>query len=131
MASTLPMGDCGRHYVSQQVHYFYCKFDHTALNAGIRVGTLPRNALITGVLVFVETAFSKKVQVGTEADGKHFGETADGNIGLKEVKPSANSVWKPSSDEVVVKIKSESAANAGNGAVVILFVPDNEGVGNA
>lgn len=125
MVAELPHGDIGRQLFTQQVHYHWTKFTHADMKNGIKVGVLPRNALVVDILVFIDTAMNgKKVQVGTAASAKLFGETANGNVGIQHIAPEANKVWSPSKDEIEIVAKTDSEANAGNGSVVILFVAD-------
>lgn len=126
MVAELPMGNIGRELAAQQVHYFCKKFDHKQAEEGFEVGVLPKNALVTNIYVHIATALdNKKVQVGTEGTAKHFGETADGTVGFKEIKPENNKVWSVSKDEVRIMAKAESKPNSGDGYVIVMFVPQH------
>lgn len=126
MAAELPMGDVGRELVSQQVHYFCKKFDHNDAEVGFVVGVLPRNALVTNIYVHIGTGLdNKKMQVGTKATPKHFGEAASGAVGFHEIKPENNKVWAVSKDEITITAKAETKPNSGDGYIIVMFVPQH------
>lgn len=124
-ATELPNCLQGRLYASQQVHYLSLPFTAKTIGEGRQVGILPKQALVLQVLIVINKVLQgKKISIGKSLGGKDYGETADANVGIKEVKPAANAVWWPDDEEVRVYAKTDTAAQEGEGIIVITFIPN-------
>ncbi|EJF95597.1 hypothetical protein [Bartonella elizabethae] len=123
MADHLPPPLQGRSLHTQQVSFLRLNFSYKDKENALRIGILPRGALITSIKVFVKTAFSDtKVKIGSTAGGKEFGEAEIKQQAVKEVKPTNQKEFVPYDEELTLYAKMDKTVQAGEASVVVEFV---------
>ncbi|GAA5111781.1 hypothetical protein [Bartonella jaculi] len=126
MADHLPPPLQGRSLHTQQVSFFRLNFTHQDKKKSLKIGILPRGALITSVKVFIKTAFSDaKVKIGTAHDGDEIGEVEIKEQGVKEIKPKNQKEFVSPDQEVTLYATADKEVNAGEATVVVEFVTNH------
>lgn len=126
-----------RSNVTQQVHYFRATVNYNTLNidttAKVPLGTLPANAIVTGVLIKIVTAFNAAttnvLTVGTSADAAALVAGADLDETVAGTTISFSQVgYMPTADTAlfIKYTQTGTAASAGQAVVIVSFVPDND-----
>ncbi|WP_375662467.1 hypothetical protein, partial [Bartonella sp. OC16QHHD] len=101
-------------------------FSYEDKENAMRIGTLPRGALITSIKVFVKTAFSDtKVKIGSTAGGNEFGEAEIKQQAVKEVKPTNQKEFIPYDEELTLYAKADKTVQAGQASIVVEFVTNH------
>ncbi|WP_142417206.1 hypothetical protein [Bartonella massiliensis] len=123
MADQLPPPLQGRSLHTQQVSFLRLNFSYQDKENAMKIGTLPRGALITSIKVFVKTAFTDtKVKIGSTAGGTEFGEAEIKQQTVKEVKPTNQKEFIPFDEELTLYAKMDKTVQAGQASVVVEFV---------
>ncbi|MBB5074424.1 hypothetical protein HNQ69_001566 [Bartonella callosciuri] len=126
MANKLPQPLQGRSLHTQQVSFLRLNFSYQDKENALKIGTLPRGALITSIKVFVKTAFSDtKVKIGSTAGGTEFGEAEIKQQAVKEVKPSNQKEFVPYDQELTLYAKMDKSVDSGEATVVVEFVTNH------
>lgn len=127
-----------RQYHTQQVHYLRRTIAYNTPNVGtsdvVQVGTLPSGAKITGVDVWIDTAFNAATtnvltvgtSSGSNADIIAAGDVDEATVANTLVVRAKDLVI--SSDTVVYAkyTQSGTAATTGSATVIVYFVPNND-----
>lgn len=92
----------------------------------MKIGTLPRSALITSIKVFIKTAFSDtKVKIGSTAGGTEFGELEIKQAGIKAATISNQKEFVPSDKVITLYAKADKTVQAGQASIVVEFVTNH------
>ncbi|GAA5111776.1 hypothetical protein [Bartonella jaculi] len=123
MADHLPPPLQGRNLQTQQVSFFRLNFTHENKDKAMKIGTLPRGALVTSVKAFIKTAFSEaKLKIGISPTGQEFGEKEIKTQGTQEFKATGQKEFVPLDSELTLYAKVDKTVNAGEGVVVVEFI---------
>ncbi|WP_212112168.1 hypothetical protein [Bartonella queenslandensis] len=123
MADYLPEPLQGRNLHTQQVSFLRLNFSYQDKEKVMKIGTLPRGALITSIKAFIKTAFSDtKVKIGSTAGGTEFGELEIKQAGIKAATISNQKEFVPSDKEVTLYAKADKTVQAGQASIVVEFV---------
>lgn len=128
-------GTTARQYASQQIHYLRKGITFADNGKTVDVGTLPAGALILKPLsgVVVNVAFNgdatNTLDIGPSTDsGTNLWATilALGTIGLIPLD-EAVTMLVAADTKVSAKVVSTADASAGEGEIIIAYIPDNDG----
>ncbi|GAA4667013.1 hypothetical protein [Bartonella pachyuromydis] len=123
MADHLPPPLQGRNLHTQQVSFLRLNFSYEDKENALKIGILPRGALITSIKVFVKIAFTDtKVKIGSTAGGTEFGEAEIKQQAVKEIKPTNQKEFIPYDEELTLYAKMDKTVQAGEASVVVEFV---------
>lgn len=126
MADYLPEPLQGRNLHTQQVSFLRLNFSYQDKENVMKIGTLPRGALITSIKVFIKTAFSDtKVKIGSTAGGTEFGELEIKQAGIKAATISNQKEFVPSDKEITLYAKADKTVQAGQASIVVEFVTNH------
>ncbi|EJF85309.1 hypothetical protein [Bartonella rattimassiliensis] len=126
MADYLPEPLQGRNLHTQQVSFLRLNFSYQDKENVMKIGTLPRSALITSIKVFIKTAFSDtKVKIGSTAGGTEFGELEIKQAGIKAATISNQKEFVPSDKEITLYAKADKTVQAGQASIVVEFVTNH------
>ncbi|EJF79522.1 hypothetical protein MCO_01088 [Bartonella sp. DB5-6] len=126
MADYLPQPLQGRNLHTQQVSFLRLNFSHEVKEQVMKIGTLPCGALITSIKVFVKTVFTDaKLQIGSTAGGKEFGEPDIKQQGVQTVTINNQKEFVPSDKEVTLYAKVTKSVQSGEATVVVEFVTNH------
>ncbi|WP_019224159.1 hypothetical protein [Bartonella rattimassiliensis] len=126
MADYLPEPLQGRNLHTQQVSFLRLNFSYQDKENVMKIGTLPRSALITSIKVFIKTAFSDtKVKIGSTAGGTEFGELEIKQAGIKVATISNQKEFVPSDKEITLYAKADKTVQAGQASIVVEFVTNH------
>ncbi|MBB5074414.1 hypothetical protein HNQ69_001556 [Bartonella callosciuri] len=126
MADGLPKPLQGRNLHTQQVSFFRLDVTHKAKEQVMKIGILPRGALITSIKVFVKTAFSgAKLKFGSTHEVNDFSEADVGTQGIKSVTISNQKEFIPYDQELTLYAKMDKSVDSGEATVVVEFVTNH------
>lgn len=126
MADYLPEPLQGRSLHTQQVSFLRLNFSYQDKENAMKIGTLPRGALITSIKAFIKTAFSDtKVKIGSTAGGTEFGELEIKQAGIKAATISNQKEFVPSDKEITLYAKADKTVQAGQASIVVEFVTNH------
>lgn len=120
--STLPNALEGRNLVEQQVTFI--RKDISAKDdLSVKLGVLPRGAIILSIKCYVKELFSEaKLKIGSAPDGTEFGEKEIKTKSIQDFTPSDSKLFVPLDSELTLYGKRDKATDAGNCSVVVTFV---------
>lgn len=121
----------GRYGHEQQVYYLRGTFNwnDTAIGTGVLMGTLPVGAMITDIVVVIDTAFNaattNNLLIGTAAAGNQLATTSDtaaGTPGAKRVTTGLT-LTEPTADQpvYVTYTQTGAAATAGKARISLTY----------
>ncbi|WP_406604309.1 hypothetical protein [Bartonella gliris] len=126
MADYLPQPLQGRNLHTQQVSFLRLNFSYEDKENAMRIGTLPRGALITSIKVYVKTAFSgAKVKFGSCPKVTDFSEADVGTQGIKPVTISNQKELVPYDEELTLYAKADKEVASGAATIVVEFVTNH------
>ncbi|MBB5074423.1 hypothetical protein HNQ69_001565 [Bartonella callosciuri] len=126
MANELPQPLQGRSLHTQQVSFLRLNFTHEAKKQSLKIGTLPRGALITSMKVFIKTAFTDaKLKIGSAAGGSEFGESEIKEAGVKTVTINNQKEFVPDDEECTLYATADKEVASGQATVVVEFVTNH------
>lgn len=124
------MAGPARQHHTQQIHYLRKRvnYNDSAIGTGVVMGTLPAGAMIVTQNVRVNTAFNaattNALNVGTAAAGTQlFSDAATAGARSPTI---ANLSFASDQDIYVTYAQTGTAATAGQGDIVIGYVPNND-----
>lgn len=116
----------------QQVISFVLNFNTTGASSGVKIGTLPANAVVQFWRANVETAFNagttNPITIGTTATGAEIAASASitsGTAGAYTGSPAAAAGWKQQTadqDVFCSYIPTGTAATTGKAIITVTFV---------
>lgn len=124
------MTGIARQTQEQQIHYLRKKvnFNDAGIGSGVVMGTLPKGAVITNVVVQCTTAFNagttNALQVGTAASGTQVTNDA-ATSGTRATTPNLD-LSAADQDIFVTYAQTGTAATAGKAIIVIAYSCDND-----
>ena len=115
------------HYLRKEV-----SFDTTGVSSGVSMGTIPSGAVLSDVVVNIETAFdagtTNVLIVGTSANDDAYlaaGDATETSAGL--TRYSGKCVKLSADTELFVTFtETGTAATAGTAQVIVEFIPNND-----
>ena len=121
-----------RRYAQHQTHYIRKDFTFadTGIGSGVYIGTIPANALITGVMLAVQTAFNaattNTAALGSAAGGAQLmaaTSIASAGVATGTVVAATGGVLSPTApvDLYLTYAQTGAAATAGVGSVVVHY----------
>ncbi|MBB5074422.1 hypothetical protein HNQ69_001564 [Bartonella callosciuri] len=126
MADQLPPPLQGRNLHTQQVSFLRLNFTYHDTDHSVKIGTLPRGALITSIKAFVETAFTDaKLQIGSTATGKEFGEKDVKTQSTQDFTPTDQKAFVSDSKELTLYAKADKKVQVGKCVIVVQFVTNH------
>lgn len=125
----MPIGNA-RILHTQQIHYFRKRvnFDDAGISAGVQFGTLPAGAIITNLIVRVNTAFNaattNALKMGTTAGGSQiFTDVATAGARSPSIP---NLSFAVDTDLFASYAQTGTAATAGQADIIIMYAPNND-----
>lgn len=120
--STLPNALEGRNLVEQQVTFI--RKDITAKDpVDVKIGVLPRGAVILSVKCYVKEIFTDtKLKIGSTLGGSEFGEKEIKTKSIQDYTPSDSKLFVGMDSELVLYSKRDKETDAGECSVVVTFV---------
>lgn len=126
MVEGLPQTLQGRNLVTQQVSFLRLNISHKDKNLTVKIGTLPRGALITSIKAHVKTAFSEaKLKIGSTRGGNDFSEKDIKAQGTQEFTSTSQKEFVPYDEELTLYATRDKTTAAGECVVVVQFVTDH------
>ncbi|WP_034987165.1 hypothetical protein [Bartonella florencae] len=123
MADYLPPPLQGRSLHTQQVSFLRFNFTHEDTSHTVKIGTLPRGALITSIKAYVKSVFSEtKLQIGSSASGKEFGEKDIKTQGTQDFTPTDQKVFVGDDKELTFYARTDKKVQSGECVIVVQFV---------
>lgn len=120
--SNLPNALEGRNLVEQQVT-FIRKDIKAKDDLSVKIGVLPRGAVILGVKCYVKDVFSNaKLKIGSAPDGQEFGEKDIKDKGIQDFTPNDTKLFVPNDSELTLYGKRTAATDSGECSVIVTFV---------
>lgn len=120
-----------RQLQTQQIHYFRKTISYTQNAQVIDVGVLPAGATVLKPLsgIAINTAFngsSQTLDIGVSTDTDYF--ATDLSLSVATFVPCDENVnFTVSAVSLVQCVFTSTSASAGEGEIIIAFVPDNDG----
>jgi hypothetical protein len=120
---------------TQQVHYLRkrVRYNDSGIATGVNFGTLPAGSQLIGIHARITTAFNaattNNLLIGTTAGGNDImvtGESLAGATGFKSGATGQAVTFANDTDLYVAYTQTGGAATAGDGYVVLTYVPNND-----
>lgn len=118
-------------YVPHHIRYRF-NYNDAGIAAGVKIGTLPADAIVIATHSVIETAFNagttNTVSVGKTALGTEFvNATAAGaaTAVVSATPAAANTVFAAEQDLYVSYAQTGTAATAGKGTVIVSYAVNN------
>jgi len=122
--------------VSQVISYVL-NYNTTGASSGVKIGTIPANAVVQSWRATVETAFNagttNPITIGTTATGAEIAAAASitsGTAGSYTGSPAAAAGWKQQTADQAVYcsyIPTGAAASAGKAIIVLHYIVTDNG----
>lgn len=123
MADELPVPLEGRNYHTQQVSFIRYNLDHGQKDLKIKLGVLPRGAIITAMKVYIETGFTgAKLSIGKTFGGQDFGEKDISNKGTQDYALTGDKVFVGDDAELHLYATRDKASDVGKAVIYVQFV---------
>lgn len=113
----------GRDGIYQFTGFMRFNLKHNSPKTGL-IGVLPYEAVIISIKAYVKTAFSStKLGIGSTAGGKEYGEKEIKTISVQDFTPTDAKCFVASDKETRLFYNMDSVSNAGDGVIIVQFVP--------
>lgn len=120
--ATLPTALEGRNLVEQQVTFIRKDISFSD-DVHVRIGVLPRGAVILSIKCFIDEIFADtKLKIGSTFDGNEFGEKEIKTKSTQDYTPTDSKAMVSDDKELVLYSKRDKATQAGKCTVVVTFV---------
>lgn len=120
---SLPRPLEGRNLHTQQVSFLRRNISAKEPDLTIRLGVLPRGAVILSVKCYVRELFNEaKLRIGSTHGGNEFGEKDIKTKGIQDFTPTDAKLFVSADTELVLYAKRDKATDAGECSVVVTFV---------
>lgn len=133
MATGTP-GSVARQYVTQQIHYLRKGFSYADTGNVLTVGTIPAGALILKPLsgVFVNVAFTagtnKQIDIGPTSNDDLWGtDLSLASIAFVPLDEAVSMLVSSDTAIIATPDLTGSSNTAGEGVIVIAYIPNNDG----
>lgn len=119
----LPTALEGRNLTTQQVSFIRRDISAKEKNLSVRVGILPRGAVITSIKCYVRDIFSDaKLKLGSSEGGQEYGEKEIKTKGIQDYTLSDSKFFVPLDKETSIFAKRDKSTASGECSVIITFV---------
>lgn len=122
-ADSLPKPLEGRNLHTQQVSFLRKNISSKDPDLTVRLGVLPRGAVILSVKCFVRELFPEaKLKIGSTHGGNEFSEKDIKTKGVQDFTPTDSKLFVSKDDELVLYAKRDKTTTAGECSVVVTFI---------
>lgn len=122
-ADSLPKPLEGRNLHTQQVSFLRKNISSKDSDLTVRMGVLPRGAVILSVKCFVREIFAEaKLKIGSTHGGNEFSEKEIKTKGIQDFTPTDSKLFVSKDEELVLYATRDKATAGGECSVVVTFI---------